>query len=370
MENGSDRAAAAEEGRLTPPPAWRGIAAGRVGGALVLLAVLVAVAALAVAIVSPRLARTQEACAPEAGADGGLAWACLPAVPRPRSELGAAAVDGVIYVVGGFGDAVFEPGGVGGEAVDAYDTRRESWRAVADLPAGVHHPGVAALGGLVYVAGGFGNDDGATAAVWAYDPATDTWGRRADLPTSRGALGLVALDGRLYAVGGARERNGGPVSDAVEVYDPAADAWRPLASLPTPREHMAVVAGAGRVWAIGGRANGDEGEAFAAAAEAYDPGADRWQALPPLPTPRGGFGGAFVAGRVVVLGGERGPTAFDAVDAYNPAAGTWAALPPLPTPRHGVAVAVVDETLYALAGSTQAQVAVNTGVVEALDLGR
>ena len=343
-----------------------------------LVAALVAVAPLALLAAGPQPAHAEAACggavtAPSPSAaiaapSGGLAWIELPPMPRPRSELGAAAVGGVIYAVGGFGASLFEPGGVGGEGVDCFDTRSGAWGVAADLPAGVHHPGVAPLDGRVYVAGGYDADGAATAAVWAYDPATDGWDRRADLPTPRGALGLAALDGRLYAVGGARQRLGGPVTGAVEVYDPAADAWTPAAPLPTPREHLAVAAGDGRVFAIGGRANGDEGDAFAAAAEAFDPTADRWETLPPLPTPRGGVAGAVVAGHLAVLGGERGTRTYDDAEAYDPATRTWSPLPPLPTARHGVAAAAIGNTLYAVAGSTRAGTVENTGALEALTL--
>ena len=331
-----------------------------------LLAVLLAVAATWAMVGAPPIpARAESACVmrdlvacPFTAMVEDSTWTALPAMPRPRSELGAAAIDGVVYVVGGFG---------GPSLVDRFDTSTGTWSEAADLPVGVHHPGVAALDGRLYVAGGYAGD-AATAALWAYDPATDAWERRADMPTARGALGLAPFAGRLYAVGGATEGLGGPVTAAVEAYDPAADAWQAVAAMPTPREHLAVVAGPDRVFAVGGRANGDERDVFAGAAEAYDPLADRWEALPPLPTPRGGLAGAFAAGRVVILGGERGPRSYDDAEAYDPVGRTWTALPPLPTPRHGLAAAGIGDTVYAIAGSTRARAAQQTGAFEALTL--
>jgi N-acetylneuraminic acid mutarotase len=236
------------------------------------------------------------------------------------------------------------------------------------LPEGVHHPGVAALGGRVYVVGGYDADHGATAALWAYDPAADAWERRSDMATARGALGLVAFGDRLYAVGGATEHLSGPVTGAVEVYDPQTDQWSSATQMPTPREHLAVAAGADRIFAVGGRANNDEGDAFAGAAEAYDPVGDRWEALPPLPTPRGGCAGAFAGGRLIVLGGERGPDSYDAVEAYDPVGQTWSALPPLPLPRHGLAAVGIGDKVYAIAGSTRAGAAEQTDATDALTL--
>jgi N-acetylneuraminic acid mutarotase len=286
------------------------------------------------------------------------AWTELPPMPRPRSELGAASISDTIFVAGGFG---------GPAMLDCFHAGTGTWAVGADLPAGVHHPGVTALDGRIYVAGGY-TETGDTDALWAYDPGADAWEERAPMPTSRGALGLAVVDGRIYAVGGALDHLGGPVTGAVEVYDPATDTWEERAPLPTPREHLAVAAGDGQVYAIGGRANGDEGDQFAAAVEAYDPATDTWEALPPLPTPRGGFAGVFVAGQVVVLGGERGTTAFDTVEAYDPTNQTWTGLPPMPTARHGVAVTAIGDTVYALAGSTRARAAESTGANEALTI--
>ena len=299
-----------------------------------------------------------------------VAWEELPAMPTPRAELAAAAIGEAIYVVGGFG---------GGSRADRFDTRSRTWERVADLPADVHHPGVAALDGTLYVVGGYGlraSGGSAAAALWAYDPATDAWSERAALPEARGALGLVALDGRLYAVGGATVDLGGPVSGAVDAYDPTTDAWTPVTTMPTPREHLAVAAGDGTLWTAGGRANGDDTPAIAGVAEVYDPATDAWRALPPLPTPRGGVGGAWVAGRFVTVGGETfapspfatapGPVTHGEVEAYDPTAGAWAPLPPLPTPRHGLATAVVGDTLYAIAGGEIAGDAEPSPAVEAL----
>ncbi|MEA2528252.1 MAG: hypothetical protein QOF73_5479 [Thermomicrobiales bacterium] len=287
-------------------------------------------------------------------------WMELAAIPQARSEFAAAVIGTRIYVAGGF-----ESEG----RFDRFDTETGEWHELADLPEGVHHSGVAALDGHVYVAGGYKLEDHTeVGTVWAYDPESDAWERRADLPTARGALGLAALDGLLYAVGGARLQLGGPVSGAVEVYDPATNRWQVRADMITPREHLAVVALTGRIYAIGGRANHDEGDTFASANEVYDPVADGWTTLAPLPVPRGGLSGVAVEGRVVVLGGERGDTTFADANAFDPATNNWTALPPMPTARHGLASAAVGNTIYAIAGSTRAQRVESTPVVEALTL--
>jgi N-acetylneuraminic acid mutarotase len=280
----------------------------------------------------------------------------------PRSELAAVAIGDEIYVVGGFG---------GGTVLDRFDTATQTWQRLADVPADVNHPGVAALDGKLHLAGGYLQTLEAFADHWAYDPATDRWEDLAPLPEARGALGLVALDGRLYAVGGATLRLGGPVTGAVDIYDPEADTWSSATTMPTPREHLAVAAGAGTIWTAGGRANGDDGRQIASTAEVYDPTGDVWETLPPLPTPRGGVAGIWVAERFVTVGGETifsilDPLTHPDVEAYEPATDTWLALPPLPTPRHGLATAAVGKTLYTIGGGPLAGEALASPAVEAL----
>ncbi|MEA2717233.1 MAG: hypothetical protein QOI99_1550, partial [Actinomycetota bacterium] len=91
-------------------------------------------------------------------------------------------------------------------------------------------------------------------------------------------------------------------------------------------------------------------------AERYDPVADGWQTLAPLPTARGGSGVALSSGQVVVAGGEDAARVYPQVEALDLATGRWSSLPPMPTPRHGLALVTVAGTVYALVGGTSAGV--------------
>jgi hypothetical protein len=99
---------------------------------------------------------------------------------------------------------------------------------------------------------------------------------------------------------------------------------------------------------VGGRVGGLAGNLDAA--EAYDPAARRWAALPPMPTARGGLAAtATTDGLVVAVGGEAAAT-FPQAEALDPRTGRWRSLPPLPTPRHGLGVVAVGRVVYVLAG--------------------
>lgn len=260
-----------------------------------------------------------------------------------RSEVAGAVVGDRIYIVGGLTAT-----GVT-DAVEEYDPAANRWRLRARLPQPVHHPAAAALGGKLYVIGGFVVRAFiiwiATDAVYEFDPTTDRWRPRASLPTRRGALAAVSLDGKIYAVGGTDIQDTG----AFEVYDAAADTWQRLRPMPTPRNHLAAAVVDGRIYVFGGRAGGVP--ANVGATEVYDPTTSTWQERAPLPTPRSGIGAAAVGGKIYVLGGELGrPDTYPENEEYDPAADHWASRAPMPTPRHGLAAVALQGRVYALSG--------------------
>src|SRR2546422_970813 len=92
--------------------------------------------------------------------------------------------------------------------------------------------GAAVVDGTIYVVGAY---SGATDATEAYDPATDTWPPDlAPIPTPREHLAATVLDGRIHVIGG-RSPALSMTGTTHEVYDPIANAWTTAAALPTGR---------------------------------------------------------------------------------------------------------------------------------------
>src|SRR5438445_13641467 len=155
----------------------------------------------------------------------GGSWSRGMAMPTERAEVGAAALDGKIYVEGAYsGDSV---------ANEAYDPSNDSWQTLAPLPQPRNHVCAAAIGGALYVIGGFdpSNANRPVDTTFAYDPLTDRWATRAPMPTPRGALACVVIGNLIYAVGGPSPRGDSNVNEA---YDPESHIWRlDLAPLPT-----------------------------------------------------------------------------------------------------------------------------------------
>jgi N-acetylneuraminic acid mutarotase len=319
--------------------------------------------ALAVLLLVMPFARPQPGPGQETGQEK---WITLAPLPQPQAESGAAAVDGRIYVIGGWGkggsDQPFT-------LVQVYDVASNQWSEGTPLPEPVHHAGVAVVGGKIYVIGGYRSsfrERGPTDAVRVFDPATKTWERRAPLPSGRGALAVAAIGDLIYAVGGERRRAPGapvppganptyePVTD-LAVYDTRTDRWETLPPMRHAREHVVGAAINGRFYAVGGR---DRPKFDLAFLEEYDPATKAWTERAPMPTGRSGGAGATLDGKLYVFGGEGNPASplgiFGEVEAFDPASNSWRKFGPMPTPRHSIPAAVVGNRIHLPGGTPRA----------------
>jgi N-acetylneuraminic acid mutarotase len=310
-----------------------------------------ALAAGLLAVVSAACADTSPAPQP---APDGPAWRRLADAPTERTEVAATLADGRIVVVGGFA----EPGPTV-DVVEVYDIEDGTWSTGPPLPHAVNHAMAAAVDGEVYVFGGYTADGPPTARAFVL--RDDRWQEIAAMPEPRAAGGAAVAGERVYVVGGV-----GPtgVATTTMVLDPAADSWTTAPGLGRPREHLGVAAVAGSVYAVGGRAGSLEGFADL---EAYAPGG-AWRTLVLMPTPRGGMAAAGTDnGFVVAMGGEEEGGTFEEAEAFDVAAGRWVTLPPLPTPRHGLGAVADGTTVYAIAGGPEPGLHFS-GALEAIDL--
>jgi len=272
-------------------------------------------------------------------------WESRKTMTWGRQEVAVGAVGGKVYVIGGFGSTA-EPVDI----VEVFDPAADEWRTVAPLPIALHHAAAAVVDGRLIVVGGYTGGRvrwSAVGTVFEYEPTRNAWRGRAQMPTPRGALAVAALAGRVYALGGSAER----VSNAHEVYDVAADRWAPANAMPTARDHLAAVGFEGRVWALGGR------ESFLgtqyANVEIYDPATDSWRTGTPLPSARGGLAAAALGDKIFVFGGEAPLRIWNATEMYDRAIGAWTAKAPMPTARHGLGAVVVDGRIHVAGGGRE-----------------
>jgi N-acetylneuraminic acid mutarotase len=116
----------------------------------------------------------------------------------------------------------------------------------------------------------------------------------------------------------------------------------------------------------------------------YDPGADRWKGLAPMPSKRGSAVAAAVNGKIYVIGGAavhpgssepslqpaRPHRSVGTVEEYDPQTDKWAERSSMPTARNHAAIGAVNDKIYVIGGrlgSAFIFTASNTNVVEEYD---
>ena len=273
-------------------------------------------------------------------------WVVMPAMPEARGEVAVVEAGGKVYAIGGRG-----PSGLS-NSVYVFDPSTGLWTTAAPYPGpALDHIGAASVNGTVYIIGGLLSwPSSAVNTVYAYNPATNTWTQRANLPRDRGAMGVAVMGGEIYAVGGLID--GGTAVGDLTVYDPQSNTWTELEPMPTPRDHLVAEAADGMIFAIGGRPV--DINSPRAVNEAYDPSTDSWETRAPMPTARAGLGSGVLDGKVIAFGGEGNQSApsgtFSQTQAYDPATDSWESLAPMITARHGTNGAVVNGTIYVPGG--------------------
>lgn len=190
-------------------------------------------------------------------------WAMLPPMSVARNGLAVATVGDSLFAIGGRTG----PTPLSGNALDVvemYDIVNQVWTTVAPLPSPRADLAAAAMGGKIYVFGGFDYSTTPKTAlgdVDVYDPNTDTWSTApADMPTPRGALYAVGTKGNeVYVigghVGGAFNTAPGGTGTIVEAYKVSSDTWKDYSNfsyMPTARAEACVASHGGRIYMIGG----------------------------------------------------------------------------------------------------------------------
>ena len=284
-----------------------------------------------------------------------LAWQDVADAPLALFESQGAAIGGVLYVLGGF----YNRDAKATAEVYAYDVAANTWTKRSDMPVPMTHAGTAVDGEKVYLAGGFTGDHPGPSSdvVLIYNTREDTWERGPSLPEKRGGGALVKLGRTLHFFGGTVRVGGHYLEDKGDHWTLDLDnpvVWEGAALLPNPRNHIAGVALGGKIYAIGGQHLGDEEEGNQKSVDAFDPATGTWQAVAPLPLPLSHTSASTLAwgGHIIVVGGvTQESEEVEAVVEYDPAADAWRELTPLPAPRQSPVAGYVDGQLVVTTGS-------------------
>jgi CubicO group peptidase (beta-lactamase class C family) len=291
-----------------------------------------------------------------AGAKAPGGWEPLAPMLGERFEHGVAALGGTLYVFGGYARGVKTS-----RHVQAFDVAGNRWRRLKDMPSTITHVNTAVDGRSVWIAGGFkdGYPGKAVDEVWRYDVDKDTFVAAPPLPAPRAGGGLALVGRRLHYFGGLKADRDTDSSDHWVLDLSAAGGptkWTTAAAMPAPRNQFGTVVHKGKIWAIGGQFRHDSRNGKPALdqtrVDLYDPKADSWSPGPALPIPHShSENSTFVhEGRIIVLGGRSVNRVLADIWAFS-RDGKWSRIGKLPVPLIGPAARVVVGRLVVAGGA-------------------
>lgn len=115
-----------------------------------------------------------------------------------------------MYVIGGYSNGNNEKLGVPATTVLVYDTKQGKWTNISDT---LNKPRAeacaAAVNGKIYVVGGFKTNHTPTDTIEQFDPATGNWTEVGKTSSALGNVGCAGLGGMLYIAGGTPTWQGG-----------------------------------------------------------------------------------------------------------------------------------------------------------------
>jgi N-acetylneuraminic acid mutarotase len=197
------------------------------------------------------------------------------------------------------------------------------WVKAAPFPVPEEELYGVAVNNKMYVIGGYGaTGQAAPAMVWEYDPGPDKWTRKKNLPVAVHHQAQTAMNGKIYFFGGCQRPLSGPgvngwapVDNAWE-YDPAADTYKALAPMPGKRCSAIAENVGGKIYVIGGVTtmdnttdvafNGQGPARVLGVNQVYDPATNTWTNKSPMPTGRNHAFSGVVNGKIYVIGGRIG----------------------------------------------------------------
>ena len=197
------------------------------------------------------------------------------------------------------------------------------WKKAAPFPEPDEELYGVAANGKLYVISGFGGGKG-RGVNYEYDPATDTWTKKKSMPRPAHHPALATYNGKIYVLGGfvAPEKPALPVGaewepiDNAWEYNPAADSWKELAPLPGKRGAAVVAEVGGKIYVIGGvtTVEGAKGPAISPMGssrdlttnDVYDPATNKWESRKPMAVGRNHAFAAAVNSKIYVIGGRTG----------------------------------------------------------------
>jgi N-acetylneuraminic acid mutarotase len=196
-----------------------------------------------------------------------------------------------------------------------------------------------------------------SASVEYFDINRQLWESAADLPFGliKPAAGVV--DGKIYVIGGQVD---GCDNRAVLRLDPAQDRWDKITECPEPVRHPASCVLDGKIYFSGGasgkvqKVDGKKLVPMSRKAWAFDPGTQKFTALPDLIGPLAGHGMVGIDNKLYIFSGinERKEFAYNIEMLDLAKGGGWQVIDRLEKPRAIFEACVIGKDAYLASGWT------------------
>ncbi len=285
-------------------------------------------------------------------------WSVVATLPSPRYSSRAVTFQDSIYVIGGHDGA-----GYLSSVLELYREPLKNRKPQtcpmfsvlpkANMPTPRRGMTAGIIDGVAYVVGGYGPDGRFLSANESFNPKSDRWAKDKPLPSVRQTMtstGSVVIDGRLYVIGGNAD---GKCSDLNQAFDPKTGRWTVNTPMPTPRCHLSVIAYNDLIFAIGG--TDTSGTIRYSQVEVYNPSTNKWSAGAPMPTGRWGAGVFSSNGLIYIIGGVNptlSPDELTVVEAYDPVNDSWVRKSPLNQKRALMATGVLNGSPIVITGQS------------------
>lgn len=272
-------------------------------------------------------------------------WDTLQPDPIPRYAASSFMIGNMIYIIGGT-----HPNFTISDTVEAYDIITNTWSTKASYPARLDALGAFALNGLGYCVGGQNSIEYIPSlyskSVYSYNPATNAWTQKNDFPIEQAGVneGVVA-QGKAYIVGDIIP-NG--ISNEIYVYDEANDSWSLEANVPALTTGKYIAAIGDKIYIMGGF---DPTGVPLKSNYIYDITTKTWTTGKEINTARA-YGGTFTNNGSVYLVGGFNDLSYSSslVEKYNTLTNNWNEEVSMTYARNSLCAENTDSYGYAIGG--------------------
>jgi N-acetylneuraminic acid mutarotase len=230
-------------------------------------------------------------------------WKTVSQLPQPLHHTAASSFNGKIYVIGGSSSPIDD--WIPTNKLFIYDPIEDNWIEGKPMPTARGSVNANFVNGILYVVGGYGSSQ-IVDVNEAYDPSSNEWVSKSPMPTPRHHATSAVVDEQLFVMGG-RIVGLYPIANTniTERYDPKEDKWITLEAMPSKRSGISAASvnnnTATSIYVFGGE---DLTKTYNNN-EKYDVKNNKWESQEPMPTARHGLAAVTDVNyeKIYVIGG-------------------------------------------------------------------